>query len=367
LFRINKINIYHDDEKTVEKVNLIFFNERVLINTIFILSFIALIGLFLKLKILSDYAGGFYEYLENPIRARFIVSQNIGKVVEGYSFFETFTSYIANVNILGLILGGILYVIGKRRYIICFLPVIIGILWSIITFQRWILLFSLTLFVVSSGYVSFFLPVELKRKMVKRIIKTGMFITVLFIVFTVFLLSVRLDIESSSDSKDLVEIIFKSVHSYFVGNIVNFDKFLQNPHNYSYGTSLFRTLFKWFARAGLYDENLVIKSNYEFRWIGFTYINTYTYLRTFFEDFGYLGTVVISFMWGLITYGVVHSYLKKFTLFRLYFVGMFIHAVLLSFFSFALTNLLLIAYILLLIMLINWLTPNMIITYSSDE
>jgi len=130
--------------------------------------------------------------------------------------------------------------------------------------------------------------------------------------------------------------------------------------------SLFRNLFRWFARLGIYNPQLVFSTNYDFIWVGFNVVNTYTYLRVFYEDFGYVGMVILSFLWGWVCHWIIQKYLEKFSLYRLYFVGLIAHALLMSFYSFALLNVIAIVFILLLIRVIEYLVPDIIIAHNSN-
>ncbi len=351
---------------TIRNKFSILFNERKLSLVVIWLSVLTLIGLVLKIKLLSTYAGGFTEYFENPIRARYIVSEHVGKIVAGYSFYETIISYIIKANIPGLLFGGILFAIGDKRRWVGVIPVIVAILWSIITFQRWVLLQSLTFFIVSAGYLAYYLPIRLNKKVLKQIIRVTIIIGLLFVLFTGLLLSIRVDIEKKATQEKVLSFIVESIHLYIAGNIVAFDQFIQTNDQLYYGVSLFRNLFRWFARLGIYNPQLVFSTNYDFIWVGFNVVNTYTYLRVFYEDFGYVGMVILSFLWGWVCHWIIQKYLEKFSLYRLYFVGLIAHALLMSFYSFALLNVIAIVFILLLIRVIEYLVPDIIIAHNSN-
>ncbi len=370
IFYTKEINIMKPADVNQVDSRILFY-EKTLSKIVVYLSLIAFVGLLYKLLILSSYAGGVWEYLSNPIRARYIVSSNVNKIGSQYLFKETVVSYITNVNYIGLLFGGILFSVGGKYRKVSYLPLFISTLWSLITFQRWVLLMSIIYYLFSALYISYYLPLEFNKKVLKRIIRIAWIVLVIFLLFTFILISVRQDIEESgglSSGKNVfVEYVLRSIHVYIVGNIISLDQFIQNSDHLYWGGSIFKVFFKWFARAGLYDVNQVIRTNYEFTWVGFETVNTYTYLRIFYEDFGQIGMILMSFLWGIIYYGVIHIFLKQFSMYRLFFVVVFIHAVLMSFYSFALTNYIFYVYSCLILFLINRIYPNIFFQFDQTE
>lgn len=360
VFQKEAIVLYTSDKSGSVK-SLIEINENSAVKIMTILSVIALIGLSLKLQILGEYAGGVMKYLENPIRARFIVSENVGKITAGYQFAETVAGYISNVNFLGVILGGVFFAAARRHNLVGLIPLVISLLWSAITFQRWVLMMSFIFFLTTALYTVYYLPDKRNKKVIRRIFYLGLVAMTIFVSFSIVLIASRQALFSDIEVGSQLDYALKSIHSYITGNVVSLDQYLRQADGSPlWGTSIFRVFFKWFARLGLYDSVQVLTTNYEFTWTGINYLNTYTYLRIFYEDFGYIGMVMISFLWGFLTYWIVILYLNRFSLYRIFFVSVFVHSVFMSFFSFSVLNIIFLVYISSLIFIVKALYPQLI-------
>ncbi|MDD5765168.1 MAG: O-antigen ligase [Candidatus Marinimicrobia bacterium] len=360
---IDKISIYRNLSENDIKPIIYIFQEKIKY-TIFVLSLLVIIGSVWKLKILGGYVGGIIEYLKNPIRARYYVTLSSGNIVQGYSIYDTFASYLINFNIVNNLLGGLFFVISRKRSLIGWIPLVLATVVSIITFQRWLLLFSICIWVVSGLYIPLYLTTDENCRAYKKIKIAILFLSIVFAVFVVMLLTLRMDLKTEvvgQISISVSDIIKKNLHSYLVGNVVNFDNFIHRFHDYHYGTSILRNIFKWFARIGIYNADAVIPTGYEFSNVGFISLNTYSYMRIFYEDFGTIGLMILSALWGLFSHWIIMIYKARFSLYRLFFVCLIFHAIVMSFFSFSLLNIIVIGFSLFTILVINKLTGQIVI------
>lgn len=350
----NDLNTFHNTARLAVQID-----TRIIKYVILIISIITMVGILWKLNILGGYVGGIWEYLKNPIRARFYVTLTAGKIVEGYNIYDSIASYLMNLNLVNNMFGGLFFAAANRSKFYAWLPVVMTVLISVITFQRYLFLLSITIWMISALYIVYHLSPEEGLKAYKRFKISFILITIIFLLFIVSLLFVRLDLGAENKEEwgeiKVGELVLRNLHSYLVGNIVNFDNFIHRASKYYYGSSLFRNLFKWFARIGLYEEANVIGTGYEFSDVGFISLNTYSYMRIFYEDYGVFGLIGLSFMWGVGTCWVVAWYLKKFSLYRLYYLSLICHSLLMSFFSFSLLNIVVIIYASMVIFIINYI------------
>jgi hypothetical protein len=95
---------------------------------------------------------------------------------------------------------------------------------------------------------------------------------------------------------------------------------LSNPI-FTHGASGFRSLFKWLARLGLLDPQSVIGVNNPFVAIGsWTKVNTFSFAKTLYEDFGIFGLLIGNVIWGGITRHAIQKLMNHFSLVNLFFV-----------------------------------------------
>jgi oligosaccharide repeat unit polymerase len=84
---------------------------------------------------------------------------------------------------------------------------------------------------------------------------------------------------------------------YMSSSVAAFNDFLANFHGvHTMGERTFMALFKWLHRFHLIGPHH-FPFLYEFIYIPYG-VNTYTYLRVFYEDFGLLGVAVVPYVYG---------------------------------------------------------------------
>ena len=146
-----------------------------------------------------------------------------------------------------------------------------------------------------------------------------------------------------------------SIYTYIAGNIVALDKFLINFFDFNWGASTFRSFLKWFARFGLFNPEDVQGTHNEFVNIGPFGLNTYTYLRPFYEDFGVYSVLLYSYLWGALSALSIEKIIEKFSLLRLHIATFIFFSIFMSFFNFAFINVTLFLYFGILI----WFADNL--------
>jgi oligosaccharide repeat unit polymerase len=87
----------------------------------------------------------------------------------------------------------------------------------------------------------------------------------------------------------------KNIVSYATGSIIAFQEYLLNtPTQYNFGYSSFYPIYRQLFNIGLFEERLTSYVNvYSQTALG---INTFTFLRPFHEDFGFLGLIIMPFL-----------------------------------------------------------------------
>jgi hypothetical protein len=80
---------------------------------------------------------------------------------------------------------------------------------------------------------------------------------------------------------------------------------------------MFRSIVSWLRAFGLLEKSSIIGPHYEFYPIYNTHMNTFTFIRIPYEDFKFIGLVIISYFWGFFSFIAMRFYLNKFTFIRL--------------------------------------------------
>jgi len=305
-----------------------------------ILSVISLIGNILFLQAVASHTGSIGEYFSNPIKARILVTKLERESIRNWDPILAFTNYVASLNLIAVLLGGYYLVFGKKYKILAFFPVLNSVIFSIITFQRYAFIQVTVTWMFCVVYSLYH-----QEKNIRKIqgIKIFLYIFGSSILAFVFLLGIVLArVDYGTGDVDLVGTsgwAIKSITTYIVADVVALDKFLQRTDTYLYGLSMFRSFVKWFIRIGVYDASLGLTIYNDFARVNSkTILNTYTYIRPFYEDFGLYGLLIFNFLFGAIGSFSFHSVLKKFSFLKLYIASLFFFGYFLSFFNFTLLN-----------------------------
>jgi len=307
----------------------------VLIITLFTLSLIStIIWVYLR----ASEAGGVIEYFSNPSVARFI-SVKMGKLsrVE-WKYYESILAVFRNLNLVNAILGALLFTSKKRRAYIALLPNLYGLIKSISGFERRSFLIAVFLWLIGIFYICYYLPADRRREIMRSLFKIIFLVVVILISYFLFIIVFRSakGAHIYMSPEKVLNFIGKNIYSYLVGNIVLLNWFLHGHVTYYGGVMILSNLFRWFNVIGVYENPKIPYFFYVFDFIKTRYItmNTYTYVRYFYNDFGEAGLIPLSFILGAVTFKLVLMYLRKFSLVRLFLVSIFCYTLLLSFLDF---------------------------------
>ena len=307
-----------------------YIRYSLLSKIILVLSGVIISSLITYLIIISKTRGGITEYFANPIIGRQIVVET--NTLRGWKLPLAVSSYGISLISLTCIIAGVLFSADKIVYkFVSLFPIIIAFSYSIITFSRYNF-FSLCLYwLFSVFFISYYLNNKKRVRVLRQLIISGAVILIIILITSYLIVSLRF----FTLPKKISTIFIEQINYYIIGNIIALNKYLSNDISLTWGGSLLRTIFKWLARLGLYESTQVIPQNYEFVKINNTMVsNTYSYVRTLYEDFGIIGLLNLSFFWGISSGFITQLFLNKFQFKILFFVVLMTTSFLMSFYGF---------------------------------
>ena len=357
-FYLNKQELPELDKK-------IHINQKAM--GIFLLLFcvVVFLGILLCLREIAKVTNNLNLYFTNPFMAR----EQILRLQEGESHMISLMSYKIGSYLSSLmypmaILGGVMTSQKSRWRLTGLLPLVLVILNSLINLNRFGLIVSLGLWFFSLIYFSYFIAKEDRTKLLKR---TAIYVVlaVLFILFFFYLiLSLR-----GFYIADLSYYVKRSFYAYFSGSPSALEKLLYEPQRLMYGASSFRSIAKWFGRLGLIDPSLYLGAHNSFKNISMGLpmtINTFTFVKTPYEDFGSIGVVVMTIIWGALARFSIEKCFAKFSLFKLFVVSIFVISFFMSFYEFFFQGITMFIFWSVILVVINeYFINKRIIVYES--
>lgn len=317
---------------------MLYCDDKKLVYLIVLLFGLSMISTVMNTYLRAQEVGGIYEYFINPMQARGITIEKSREAKFETRYIESVLAIFKNFNYVGIILSGVLFASSRRYRIISLLPILYAFIGSLSTFGRFFLITNTFLWFCSVFYVSAHLPEEDKKRNFRLLLKILIFIAVIILLYFTFIVVFRTKIMMKYSAKTgrIVELLGQHIYSYFVGNIAMLDFYLLGNIQYYYGASIFMNLIRWFNALGLYEDPRILHFFYYYDFIKTRYLlmNTYTYVRYLYSDFGEPGLILFSFIWGLLSYKALIAYLKKFTLARLYLISLVSYSLFISFFFF---------------------------------
>lgn len=152
------------------------------------------------------------------------------------------------------------------------------------------------------GYYQWHRKVGWNRKI------SGKFIKQLALYFVIFVLLFYY-------TKELVgrqnkDTLLDYITTYFGGSFQLLDQYMNSSTPNNYGLESFPGILQSLYKLGFYND--YIHKSLEFRTTpsGIYLGNIYTGLRRFYNDFGYVGVVIMQFIYGFL-FGIVYTYIKK--------------------------------------------------------
>ena len=311
---------------------------------ILLLSLVSFMAVLVFFGYLVSQIGGIGQFLSNRLEVRNLIVAIIKVTASEWNVFASLSLYVYNVNYVAILLGGITFAYSKRGGFITFLPLVNALLFSLVTFQRYIFIQSL-IFWGFTIFVASLLDKNVTKSALKRFRRLVFVMMPLVVGILLLVIILRIDFgEKEIDYGLTLNYAASSIYAYFSGNIVALDHFLAGSDTYYYGGSVFRSFFKWFARFGVVDPDTVIGTHSTFVSIGPLKMNTYTYIRPFYEDLGIFSVLLYSYLWGVFSAISIVFIFRRFSLLRLHLTVFLYFSLFISFFNFSMLNITLFLY-----------------------
>ncbi len=308
-------------------------NEALLGKTILLISILSVIGLIFILQEISTLTNNFSMYINNPILARErIVLMQEGKIASVSFFRYKIGIYLFSFMYPFAAVAGVVSQLRTKWRLTGIIPLILVLSYSLIHLNRVGLISALGLFFFARIYFGMYLHPKRRRSTTFKT-AISIIVGVVFIaMFFYFIISIR-----SSKNIDIEYYALRSVYSYLTGSGSAFDKFLFEGVNPLYGASSFRSIVRWLASFGLVDHSIALSNFNSFVNIGEGFpmrLNTYTFVKSPYEDFGIVGVGIISLIWGMITRYSVERCFRGFSFVNILFVSLMILSLFMTFFEF---------------------------------
>lgn len=276
----------------------------------------------------------------------------------GWDIIHSLFSYLILLDYIAVLVSGIYYVNleGKKKLFI-YGPILLAVVFSIITLQRNLFLSNLVLWFGGCLFMAFFIDERRRRQVLKNLLRKLLFLS-LFIVFILFfVIGIRFNIDLGGASIDkLIDLGMKNIYCYVSGNIVALDQYLNRDIVLKEGSFILESILKWLSRIGIVSAESVPSKYLEFIDVGPIYMNTYTYIRDLYDDFGMFGLLPFSYTWGVLTSLAIHKLYQRFRLYKLMFASLMLFSFFISFFTFYLHNLTMVV----LLFLFSWIADHFI-------
>jgi oligosaccharide repeat unit polymerase len=258
----------------------------------------------------------------------------VGEVVNYNRSLYKLGSYLITWLYPLAVLSGFHFSLSRHRRWISSIPILLTFVISIIFIKRFTLFTVIGLWFLSALYSSYFSRPNLQKLLRKQLLMiSGLVIFALF-GFSYWIVSLR-----SFYLKDIAELFKENIYSYFAGTLSALEKYLliHGDEPMSMGVSSFRSVMKWLAKLGLFERDAVQVVHSDFVNIGTghrQYINTYTYVKVLFEDFGIIGVFFVSTVWGGFTRYANQRLSQKFTLKSLMLLAVLNFSLIMTFYEF---------------------------------
>ena len=328
---------FSDSPISLQSKKYFFSDTAKMAKAIIFISLLMIIGLYLvSQEMLSIIQGQYSDYLERPLDIRMaIVDIQNGDAANYNRFLFRIGSYFLVLGAPASIIGGALATMPGRYKVVSYLPILFGLLSSAVFVKRFTFIAVLGFWTISYVAVVYFHEKKQRRKLAVDLAKNIIIFMIIIIFFFYIVIVARLNFEENVMMKD---IIYESTYLYFFGSISAFEKF---THMYNegltWGASSFRSLFRYMSVVGLVDKEAVmgVHSNYaNISTGGARFLNTYTFVKAPYQDFGLIGVNLIGLLWGGLVRIITHLLYKKFTFTKLMLYSVFTFSLLMTFYEF---------------------------------
>lgn len=307
------------------------FNYPLLLKIIIIGFLISCLGSFMVMKSITGlFNDSIDAYFKSPIKVRLQYVDMVRNPLIATPILFKLGSYLINFSFITTILGGILLASKYKYRLFGLLPILAATLASFAVLGRYTFINGIGFLLISYLICSFFDTQKNRKQNLKTLF---LFVGFLGVVVTGIFYGIS-SIRVVSDI-DVNEYLRKTLYYYFASGPVALDSFLNSDYKLLYGESGFRSIFKWLIRLGLWEESSATGAFDNFVKVSPSMsLNTYTHLRSIMVDFGFLGLLVINFIWGAMLKITLKYCYHSFTLLGLFICTLFIFGSLMTFYSF---------------------------------
>lgn len=320
---------YEDIIETSEVNNKesILYTEKSIKRSILITTVLGITGAIITVFWLANSLGGINIYELNPL----LVRQASVEITKAGSFtlypIYTIGNYLISFLFIGNLLSGLYF--GKRWLMYKAAPLFVSFIISGLLLQRMIIVTSFGILFLSTLFSIYILPYQRRKEVIIPLSLSVLVIFLLLIGISYSIIKIRMFYLNN-----IFEIFLKSTYTYLVGTISSLEILFRKEIDYSYGEQSFRTIFKWFAKLGFIQDVGRYKSQLGFVNIGRMHINTYTFVRALYIDYGIVGLSSIGFLWGALTRIIIGKYQEKYTLTYLFWAVILTFSLTMSFYEF---------------------------------
>lgn len=340
-----------------ESKHIAQYDNSQLTRVILISNSLAIIGTIISVLAVVQYLGGLQIYATNPLLVRQATVQisKVGSIAE----FPIYTigNYLINFVFIGALYSGAFWS-NKYNALLKSLPLITAFFISAFLLQRMIIITALGIWTFSYLFSLYTHPKAIRLKQIRSLKIVTLSMVVLFMLFSYFIVRARMFYLNN-----ILDFFIKSVYAYAVGTVSALDIYLRQDISYTWGESSFRTVFKWLSRLGIYVSTKGFSPFQSFADIGGIKINTYTFIRTLYTDFGMIGLGILGFTWGSLSRFSVQKLFQQFSFIRLFIVVLLSFSLFMSFYEFYFQGLTKIIYWIILLLL----TEKIFSTHSTSK
>lgn len=325
-------------------------NRTLLLKLLLSLTLLLFIGGSLRYIAIGHQLGGIEVYINRPLMVR----QEIVNIQMGRSpvpLMYRIGGYLTSIGFLSIIIGGITIATKSKYRLLGVLPLFVLAYAQLGTMGRYFFITGVCFYFTSFILTTFFLPKKTQRKKLFEVFAYSIIVFSGVLVMSYYIIKLR-----SPLADDILAIMRETLYLYFVGGVTALDNALfVDERSQIFGQSSFRSLYTWLRRFGLASEEEVVKVHNVFVNVSPSYsVNTYTFIRSLYYDFGLIGLMLFSSVWGFLTKYFLYRVYKFFSLTNILFVCVFVFSLLISFFSFYFQTLSTIVFWLLAIIVIDY-------------
>jgi oligosaccharide repeat unit polymerase len=102
---------------------------------------------------------------------------------------------------------------------------------------------------------------------------------------------------------DNLEQVWQNIRLYLLGGLGAFDSYIKGEHSLGFGENIFRSFVEVLSKLGFELRAADLVKEFEF--VPFP-TNVYTFYQPYYDDFGYIGTIVFPLL-----FGIWHGWLYK--------------------------------------------------------